>query len=840
MVQRKAPNKLESVTEPKKNHVLSEKRLSSHHQHDTRNKAGGDLKKIMKKSRSIKASELESLTASPFGSRKIQLNKPPPRLKPSAMKTSNGSPNYMKPTSSSDARKERLQVTIHSPAVNDKSKSPENSNKSNYSKPPSPPPVNTGTKPAKTLARKSSLRPKRPSMKKSSGMVLYPKKTVSRATCSSTLKDSKFPKVLNLNPGGTESEGTSIMKVCPYTYCSLNGHMHKSLPPLKHFLSARRRLLKTQKSMKLKGRSSFRKRSLRKGRGAERINVSSAPSELKITPLIEEAGNDFFVDIYARPKEPIREVLLYCDERRIQDDFSKEIAEILNNLSSIEDDWDRESTELEAEEGDVRIRTNQIPEIYSEISFGGGLDQDGESVEEMDAIMSFIDSAECNQQAEAKEETSSRFLLEDYEEWGFECCMVNDFENRNGGLTGSGENISTTKSTGMGSEEEGGKFPDNKTDKPEYLCDGFGPLTRNENKDDEFLMEPADTSITSEEGKVAEKCDAAASEGGALEGNFDDETWNMPHNPINNELADLLEQQESSEENCLGDGLLMSNNNICDSEECSIQDSEIFQGQPLHAQNIDVIPILGCDTSEQEDFLNTDIKEERNGNEMQCFDNLQGVSVTDQHSMETDRVQSELEIKESRLLDATEDSSVPPKIGESFIFKDQSDESNLRGTEEQEERWQEENCIHDVLQIKDAVRFDVDDNSPETESSNQPFPEASRKRKDRYRYSPMRRRTSKDLEAMKQFNPRAPRFLPIGPDPEAEKVDLRHQMMDERKNAESWMIDSALQQLVTRLAPARKRKVALLVEAFETVMPLPMCESPLQSPTSAFAIQACS
>ncbi|EHA8589035.1 putative calmodulin binding protein PICBP [Cocos nucifera] len=862
MVQRKAPIKLGSLTEPKKSHVLSEKCLSSNHPHDARNKAGGDLKKIMKKSRSIKASELESLTSSPFRSRKIQINKPPPHMKPSTMKTSNGSPNYMKPTSSSDARKERLQVTFHSPSANDKSKSPKNSNNSNYSRPPFPP-ADTGIKRAKTLTRKSSLRPKRPSMKKSSGMVLCHKKNVNRATCSSTLKDSKFPKVLDLNPGGTESEGTSIMKVCPYTYCSLNGHEHESLPPLKRFLSARRRLLKTQKSMKLKGLSSFRKRSLRKGRGAERINISSTPSELKVTSLMEDAGNDFFVEIFAKPKEPIREVVFF-DERRIQEDCSKENAEILNNLSSMEEDWDWESSELEAEEGDVRIRSNQVTEIYLEISFGGGLDLDSESVDEMDSIMSFLDSAECNQQAEAKKENLSCFLSEDYDERGFECCMDNDLENTNEGLTESGENISTTKTTDMDSEEKGGAFADNNTDNSEYLRDGFGlilgPSTRNENKDDGFLLEPAYTSITSEEGKVAEKCDAAASECGALEGNFNDETWNMPHDLINNELIDVLGQQESLEEDCLGDVLLMSNENIYDSEECRIQDSEIFQGQPLHA----AFKILGCDTSEPVDLegeenlltadgsldkpnLNTNVKEERNGNGMQSFDNLQRVGEIDQNNMETDHVQSELEIEEPTLVDATEDSSVPPEIGDSFIFKDQLDESNLRGTEEQEKGQQEENCILNVLQIEAAVRFDLDENgleadseNPETDSSNQPFPEASSKQKDRYRYSPMRRRTTKDLEEIKQFNPRAPRFLPMEPDPEAEKVDLRHQMMDERKNAESWMMDYALQRLVTRLTPARKRKVALLVEAFETVMPLPMCESPLQSPTSAFAIQACS
>jgi hypothetical protein len=66
-------------------------------------------------------------------------------------------------------------------------------------------------------------------------------------------------------------------------------------------------------------------------------------------------------------------------------------------------------------------------------------------------------------------------------------------------------------------------------------------------------------------------------------------------------------------------------------------------------------------------------------------------------------------------------------------------------------------------------------------------------------------------------------------------------MMDERKNAEDWMVDCALRQVVNKLAPARKKKVALLVEAFETV--IPKCESHLRN-KSGFAharhIQTCS
>lgn len=83
------------------------------------------------------------------------------------------------------------------------------------------------------------------------------------------------------------------------------------------------------------------------------------------------------------------------------------------------------------------------------------------------------------------------------------------------------------------------------------------------------------------------------------------------------------------------------------------------------------------------------------------------------------------------------------------------------------------------------------------------------------------KRSIKALERARKFNPRAPQLLPLTPDQEPEKVDLRHQLTDERKKAEKWMLDYAMQNIVTTLTPARKRRVAMLVEAFEAVVPLP-------------------
>ncbi|KAI8562386.1 hypothetical protein RHMOL_Rhmol03G0032100 [Rhododendron molle] len=81
------------------------------------------------------------------------------------------------------------------------------------------------------------------------------------------------------------------------------------------------------------------------------------------------------------------------------------------------------------------------------------------------------------------------------------------------------------------------------------------------------------------------------------------------------------------------------------------------------------------------------------------------------------------------------------------------------------------------------------------------------------------KRFVKELEKVRKFNPKKPRLLQLKPSAEAEEVSLRHQKMNERKNAEELMLDYALRKVISELAPKQKRKVALLVKAFETVAP---------------------
>ncbi|KAM3303168.1 hypothetical protein P3S67_014198 [Capsicum chacoense] len=148
-----------------------------------------------------------------------------------------------------------------------------------------------------------------------------------------------------------------------------------------------------------------------------------------------------------------------------------------------------------------------------------------------------------------------------------------------------------------------------------------------------------------------------------------------------------------------------------------------------------------------------------------------------------------------------------------------------------------EACAEKLNQIKDATRF----KDKKTHAKYEPSDELS----ESYRKlrGIARRRDTKEPEESREFNPRPPNFLPLETEPDAEKVDLKHQMMDDRKNAEDWMLDFALRRVVDKLAPARKRKVASLVEAFETVIPTSKWEPHLRRSAAGFAnprpIQAC-
>ncbi|KAL6620156.1 hypothetical protein ACP70R_035295 [Stipagrostis hirtigluma subsp. patula] len=178
-------------------------------------------------------------------------------------------PNYMRATSSSDAKGGRRARATASASASPARRRPA----------------------VRVVTRGKVLFPDAPAVVSGSG-------GLARATCSSTMKESKFPAALDLAPGATKAEGPAAMRVCPYTYCSLNGHAHAPAVPLRSFLASQRRLIKTQQSMKIKGVSAFRKKAGEKNGGG-----GGAAAAAKVAPLIDqEAVGDFFVEVYAGPR----------------------------------------------------------------------------------------------------------------------------------------------------------------------------------------------------------------------------------------------------------------------------------------------------------------------------------------------------------------------------------------------------------------------------------------------------------------------------------------------------------------------------------------------------------
>ncbi|GAB4832243.1 hypothetical protein Ancab_006257 [Ancistrocladus abbreviatus] len=272
---------------------------SSLQNHDSKNKGTDLRKKMMKKSRSLKRTDYESFKPLP---RRYEAPKQTGKLPPcggALASPQKKSPNYMKSTSSSEAKKVQTPVSTRniptgyissngpSPTISNNSKSKLHSLSHKLSR-------TSSLKRVRTLIKAPSFKPVRTSVanKCSREVILCLKLEVQRATCSSTLKDSKLPPYFMLNPGDSESEGTSIMKVYPYTYCSLNGHRHSSAPLLKSFLNTRRQLLKTQSIRRLEFPSPTRAKPSNHDKIKEVDSELVVNDDVLVTPEMDMISSD--------------------------------------------------------------------------------------------------------------------------------------------------------------------------------------------------------------------------------------------------------------------------------------------------------------------------------------------------------------------------------------------------------------------------------------------------------------------------------------------------------------------------------------------------------------------
>lgn len=638
----------------------------------------------MKKPRPVKRVDESRSLSPPFKKKKTQ-----PVHEDGARST----PNYMKSTSSFEARKEQSPKTA-TPKVARKLKTDDLASGNKGSR-------TSSLKKVRTLTKTTSFKPLRPLKK----VIVCEDLDAQRATCSSTLKEAKFPDYLQLDHGGTEAEGTSAMKVCPYTYCSLNGHHHAPLPPLKCFLSAKRRALKTQKSFKV-GCLSPRQRTpvVRKDDVKEPV-IAAKEAQQKVD--MEEENRDFFVEIYSKDREEKGNQDLEC----LDIDWEEGYCSAL-----FSDDGGDFCKEKNQKTSDDRLYS-ELQQLYDEetVTSGAWSDEDGDS--ELDSL--YLKDHEFQNYDES--EVSSTTTESD----------VNDKMDEIQGLDlPSGEN-NIDCSIGYQQKETS---QESKTvpDFAEKTADG------NNKNHTTIIYNFIQYNIS------------VYFNGGKPEHSESDKRVTL-HVPLTSAAA-----YETEEGN------------------------EAMEEKSMSKKDDDAEILTAFHEASEVNQMVSDEEAPVNGQD------IESVDFVDDAVTEIDEPESKSDKEQKHLTDIK-----TPSSSRKYDAHELQDSSiNLRGFTRGKKSDQE-----------------MDDDS-------------------------------------KEFNPRGPNFLPEVPDPDAETVDLKHQTMDERKNAEEWMVDFALQQAVTTLAPARKKRVSLLVEAFEKVLPIPKYETQKRPASKAFTntrqMQACS
>ncbi|KAL3585265.1 hypothetical protein D5086_012132 [Populus alba] len=640
---------------------------------------GTDLKKKMRRSRSIKLAGRSSIV---FAS------------------DADASVDYLEAKNCSDGRNVHFQASPHLESTlisNNEDRKKSSNSKQNL--------ASSGNNSMRVMTRTSTLRPVRIFTKVASFRTKrsqISESSIQKTTCSSAIKESKFPNHLELQPGGSESEENSIMKVCPYSYCSLHDHRRSDVPPLKRFVSMRRRLLKTQKSMKSESRSSRRAKHSGISKKGTQTSQSASCGDLAV---LETSHDKMAVSSSIGKKAGPRAESKNAHGGDEKDD--RNVISVTENQTLPE----------EADEGRIASLNSNVFKGDSELNTAKENDSTSVADERVNkprslSLNRFVESTEIDNMV------SSASIGKPSQEETASCEEKNQYAVQDYRFLGADSEHDYTVDTGH-------KNPWEKQ-KPMGLWN--------------LIYQHMASGVAAEDGT-------------------------RPH--LNKEA-----KEEEEEENTLP-GMSKSGS----FQDFSSTDHSI--GEEDHDERSRKIQQYQCDAIKlvQEAF---------------------------------DRILSEIPDQPTDDLSVTSDTTSDKKIAE----KDHGEDRQLNIStsydsggdsmvqEPEETRLQADNTFQ-----KEKAESSVES------KSNQQTP----KRWSNLRKILILKRFIKALEKVRNFSPQKPRNLNVEADPEAEKVHLRHQTMGERRNSEEWMLDHALQQVISTLAPAQKRKVALLVQAFETV-----------------------
>ncbi|KAJ7972164.1 Calmodulin-binding domain [Quillaja saponaria] len=686
-------------------------------------------------------------------------------------------------------------------------------------------------KAVRILTKMATFKSKKPSIGKCTKTSQFSNSNICRGTCSSTLKDSKFPDQIDLQLGGNESERVPDMKVCHYTYCSLHGHRHDNLPPLKRFVSLRRRPSKMEKSIKMDGPLLRSKEPRNKRRNQSRLSVHQGDPSV-------------------------------CEKAHDSRAFSSKGKRGSRSSGGVPSGTNDEEHHEFANIAEVLLGETS----YSYMNLEGHLHQNQGTLTE-------------------EEYNSVKFMATKKTSW--ECCCIKtepdtsvpkasdtaEKNNKNVEFNGNYENVSHVLTDG---QPELMDFPS-----PQFEEPGVNVVHSLETDDS---VDISNEKVEADE-SVSEKISGA--NGGLKHSVYNNDLESENMSPDANDIItttssppDKSEGQSSDVyvESTTHNTLIFSSSDSDPLEEqtrskehqngYSEQDCGLQQAFPPYPESkaASTTDVESNKQSKNQKYLRmwhlmykhavsgvTEQsgkrhpydgmhKEERvldtqslNGvdNFGSCLDCSEinqdihmkraniGQKNIEQYQIEAVKVVQEAfddillpEIQNESL----NDPSVTSGIGkEQEPLQKSNGEIGVGSTSSasdfaKEEPWLEADNVGGDAEEKAEAKMGNKSNQMQNGWSN-------------LKNIILLKKFVKALEKVRNINPHKPKTLPSKPDPEAEKVYLRHQTAEERKNAEEWMLDYALQQVISKLAPVQKQRVALLVEAFETVVPLPEIDS---------------
>lgn len=584
--------------------------------------------------------------------------------------------------------------------------------------------TNAGNKSQRVITRRLSLKPvriltKMPTFKSKNDSSL------NKATCSSTLKDSHFPDHIDLPQEESASQGVPAMKVCPYSYCSLHGHRHNNLPPLKRFVSMRRRLLKTQKSMKIDGRPVARSK--------------QSGDRRKATQKARTVHNGASISHFQNAKKLARDSCIW-----LHDTPESTVTE--GGTSGGEDE-ENYNFRCDAE---VLLGETSSPHMINFEEFRNSLAEKGHTylaIKETDT--------EC-------------------------CCIATERDKSDSKVTetaGDDKNIAACKKN-----------------------------------DESDIVESTSIDVVK----------SSASDVEILEGEANTKCKNMEQDY---EVLQMSSAQKEREPACTTDVAYRM-------QERDHKYVRMWHLMYKHA--------MLSNTGKEKHKLPFDGRDKK-GREQdsQSFDVVSSSSFQDYCEADQDmgdenknvielvqKAFDEILLPEPEGL-SSDDDCKSSGIGSEEVLLEKSEgnrgEQNTSASSEspKEETW---------LKV-DNFRRHVDEITAQQMGTKPDH--KTPKRWSNLKKLILLKRFVKALEKVRNFSLQRPRHLPSDANLEAEKVFLRHQTAEEKKNAEEWMLDYALQKVISRLAPAQRQRVALLVEAFESILPFQDAENVLQSSATA-------